>query len=271
MKKQICLVACLTLLLAGCANKSSSDSPESAVSSSAAAEETSWDAEEISDDSEDTSEDYFVKDLESRFNSYIVYSMGEESGKEKLDDAASKIKSRIEDVFSARKETVVVEDYDENKFTIYLNSDEYIVDFLAEKSAKPNKVAFRKGSSDTGEIIFEADEIGSVWSLYEVRSESYSINMNLSDEGTRLFAEAARELTGTSTPVSLWIDDECISSIDVSEPVEDGIVNISGDFDKHDVEMLAKRIKFPYLPYKVDVVDHFCTGEQKVALAEYAE
>ncbi len=241
MKKQICLIASLALLLTGCADNSSSGSSDKAASSTAAAESASGNTEENDP----------AIDPEVRYNSHIVYSMGKNSDKNKLDEAAEVIGERINICVGGKQD--VRKNYDENKFTIYFDSDKNLSDFLAEQSAKPNKVVFRKGSADTDEVVLDGDDIDSVCDVYDGASENFAVNITLSEKGGRVFSEVTSELAGTSTPVSIWIDDECVSSPTVNAPVADGVLIITGNFDAQSTRELANRMNFPYLPYDVVV------------------
>ena len=114
-------------------------------------------------------------------------------------------------------------------------------------------MVFRKGDSADGEIILEGSEVESASAAYQQTSGStstqYVVQLVFGGEGKTAFAEATTELAGTDTPISIWLDDECISVATVESAITDGRAVITGSFTQDEVVTLARQINSGALPF----------------------
>lgn len=82
------------------------------------------------------------------------------------------------------------------------------------------------------------------------QNEHY-VTLKLDATGTKAFADATGKLAGSQTPMSIWMDEEMISSPTVNEAITSGEAIISGSFDQASAEALANKINAGALPFKL--------------------
>ena len=110
-------------------------------------------------------------------------------------------------------------------------------------SIKQHEVFFRKGDSPESPVILTGSNIkkAEMCLLDENDGSEYAIQVAFDEEGQQLFAEATSEIAGTETPISIWVDGECIST-----RIVDGIMNtgfmIHGNFDAETAIALADKL-----------------------------
>lgn len=110
-----------------------------------------------------------------------------------------------------------------------------------------HEVFFRRGDSENGEIILTGENIaGAVVNYLPVDVEAtemvYAVKCTLDSEGTELFAKATEELAGTDTPISIWVDGECVYSPIVTSAISNGELLIQGNFDAETAQALAEKL-----------------------------
>ena len=110
-------------------------------------------------------------------------------------------------------------------------------------SIKQHEVFFRKGDSHESPVILTGSNIkkAEMCLLDENDESEYAIQVAFDEEGQQLFAEATSEIAGTETPISIWVDGECIST-----RIVDGIMNtgfmVHGNFDAETAIALADKL-----------------------------
>ncbi|MCL2637881.1 MAG: hypothetical protein FWD48_05860 [Oscillospiraceae bacterium] len=75
-----------------------------------------------------------------------------------------------------------------------------------------------------------------------IQNGEAAVSIVLDDYGAEKFAEATERLMGTGIPISIWIDDLCVSAPMVSSRITDGRIQISGGFSISEAEELVKLI-----------------------------
>jgi SecD/SecF fusion protein len=110
------------------------------------------------------------------------------------------------------------------------------------------KMVFRKGSDATGDEILTGDDVVSASPAYN-ETDGYVVELKFSSNGKTKFADATTELAGTDTPISIWLDDTCVSTATVDEAIPDGSAIIKGNFTQDKVQELSNQINSGALPF----------------------
>ncbi|MGN0976168.1 MAG: protein translocase subunit SecF [Gemmiger sp.] len=110
------------------------------------------------------------------------------------------------------------------------------------------KMVFRKGSAVTDEEILTGEDVESATPGYD-EQEGYVVQLKFSDSGRGKFAEATTELAGSNTPISIWLDDQNISTATVEQAITDGSAIIKGNFTQEEVQQLSNQINSGALPF----------------------
>lgn len=107
----------------------------------------------------------------------------------------------------------------------------------------------------TGEIILSGSDVDSAEAGSQMNKDGeyeYVVKLTLSDEGTTAFASATSELAGTSTPISIWMDNTMISAPTVNSAITEGEAYITGEFTYESAKKLADQINSGALPFKME-------------------
>lgn len=115
------------------------------------------------------------------------------------------------------------------------------------------KMVFRKGSSIDGEEILNGDDVTSATAGYD-QENGYVVELVFSAEGAKAFANATTELAAQENGyISIWLDDENISTATVKTAITDGRAIIEGSasnpFTQEEVTTLANQINSGALPF----------------------
>ncbi|MBQ9374728.1 MAG: protein translocase subunit SecF [Ruminococcus sp.] len=120
-------------------------------------------------------------------------------------------------------------------------------------------LTFRKGSEETGETVITGKDVD----LAEPRQitddngqTEYVVSLDLKQSGTEAFAAATTELSASKGTISIWMDDKCISSPTVNEPITGGKCQISGNFTYDSAKKLADKINAGSLPFKLETTSN---------------
>ena len=110
------------------------------------------------------------------------------------------------------------------------------------------KMVFRKGSSATGEEILSGDDVASASAAYN-ETEGWVVQLKFNSTGASAFADATTELAASKGTISIWLDDNNISTASVDEPITGGEAIIKGKFDQDSASTLANQINSGSLPF----------------------
>ena len=110
------------------------------------------------------------------------------------------------------------------------------------------KMVFRKGSTADGEEILSGDDVTSANAAYN-ETEGWVVQLKFSSEGAQAFADATTELAASGDTISIWLDDENISTATVDEAITGGEAIIKGNFDQDSAATLANQINSGALPF----------------------
>ena len=110
------------------------------------------------------------------------------------------------------------------------------------------KMVFRKGSSATGEEILSGDDVASANAAYN-ETEGWVVQLKFNSSGASAFATATTELAANNGTISIWLDDNNISTATVNEAITGGEAIIKGKFDQDSASTLANQINSGSLPF----------------------
>lgn len=110
------------------------------------------------------------------------------------------------------------------------------------------KMVFRKGSSATGEEILSGDDVASASAAYN-ETEGWVVQLKFNSAGASAFATATTELAASNGTISIWLDDNNISTATVNEAITGGEAIIKGNFDQASASTLANQINSGSLPF----------------------
>ena len=110
------------------------------------------------------------------------------------------------------------------------------------------KMVFRKGSSATGEEILSGDDVASASAAYN-ETEGWVVQLKFNSAGASAFATATTELAASNGTISIWLDDNNISTATVNESITGGEAIIKGNFDQDSASTLANQINSGSLPF----------------------
>ena len=110
------------------------------------------------------------------------------------------------------------------------------------------KMVFRKGSSATGEEILSGDDVASASAAYN-ETEGWVVQLKFNSAGASAFATATTELAASNGTISIWLDDNNISTATVNEAITGGEAIIKGNFDQDSASTLAHQINSGSLPF----------------------
>ena len=110
------------------------------------------------------------------------------------------------------------------------------------------KMVFRKGSTADGEEILSGDDVTSANAAYN-ETEGWVVQLKFNSTGAAAFADATTELAANNGTISIWLDDENISTATVDEAITGGEAIIKGNFDQDSASTLANQINSGALPF----------------------
>ena len=127
------------------------------------------------------------------------------------------------------------------------------------------ELTFRKGDeydtdaegniTPTGDIVINGSDIDSAgYTQQPDASGNYEwvVTLKLNTDGTSKFGSATSELAGTSTPISIWMDNTMISAPTVNNAITNGNAVITGNFTSESAKKLADQINSGALPFKIE-------------------
>ncbi len=120
-----------------------------------------------------------------------------------------------------------------------------------EKLGQTAVLTFCKGTTkDT--VLVEGKDIASASYAYEA-SVGHYVSLKFNATGKAKFSSATASNVGST--ISIWMDDQMISSPKVNEAITTGEAMITGDFTAEDAASLANQINAGALPFALTVDD----------------
>ena len=122
-------------------------------------------------------------------------------------------------------------------------------------------LTFREGSSADGDLILDGSMIESAAAQYgpvtSGGASEYYVFLKFTDEGAKAFGEATTRLAASNGTISIWLDDENVSTATVNAAITDGEAIItssaSNPFTQDAVVKMARQINSGALPFALKV------------------
>ena len=122
-------------------------------------------------------------------------------------------------------------------------------------------LTFREGSSSDGDLILDGSMIESAAAQYgpvtSGGASEYYVSLKFTDEGAKAFGEATTKLAASNGTISIWLDDENVSTATVNTAITDGSAIItssaSNPFTQDAVVKMARQINSGALPFALKV------------------
>ena len=205
----------------------------------------------------------FGVDIKGGVNVTFVPSDGYDATDEQLDAARLVIENRLV--------ALNVTDYE-----LYVdnNSDGLILEFpwqSGETDFDPESaiqeigttayLTFREGASKDGELILDGSMVESASAQYGAvsngGSSEYYVALKFTTEGAKAFGDATTKLAADKGSISIWLDDENVSTATVNTAITDGQAIItssaSNPFTQDAVVKMARQINSGALPFALSV------------------
>ena len=209
----------------------------------------------------------FGVDIKGGVNVTFAPSDGYDATDEQLDAAQLVIENRLVGLNVTDYELYV--DYDSDRLILEFPWQSGETDFdpeaAIEEIGTTAYLTFREGSSADGELILDGSMVESAAAQYgpvSGSSSEYYVALKFTDAGAKAFGDATTRLYQSSGTISIWLDDENVSTAMVHAAITDGAAIItssaSDPFTQDDVVKMARQINSGSLPFAL-TVDSYST------------
>lgn len=175
----------------------------------------------------------------------------EEITKENIDGAITIIKQRLDD--KGISDSEVIGDYSSKRIIVRFpwRADES--DFDPEEAiSEIGETAMLTFKDSSGTTVLDGGDVKQATAGYDSQNAQYLVSLELTSSGTTKFATATTANVGKA--ISIYLDDELISSPTVNEAITNGQASISGSFTEYsEVKALADKINAGSLPFSLKV------------------
>ena len=208
----------------------------------------------------------FGVDIKGGVNVTFGPSDGYDATDDQLDAAQLVIENRLVALNVTDYELYV--DYDSDRLILEFPWQSGETDFdpeaAIEEIGTTAYLTFREGSSADGELILDGSMVESAAAQYgpvNGSSSEYYVALKFTDEGAKAFGDATTKLYQSSGTISIWLDDENVSTASVNAAITDGsaiITSAANPFTQEDVVKMARQINSGSLPFAL-TVDSYST------------
>ena len=209
----------------------------------------------------------FGVDIKGGVNVTFGPSDGYDATDDQLDAAQLVIENRLVALNVTDYELYV--DYDSDRLILEFPWQSGETDFdpeaAIEEIGTTAYLTFREGSSGDGELILDGSMVESAAAQYgpvNGSSSEYYVALKFTDEGAKAFGDATTKLYQSSGTISIWLDDENVSTASVNAAITDGSAIITSSaanpFTQEDVVKMARQINSGSLPFAL-TVDSYST------------
>ena len=113
------------------------------------------------------------------------------------------------------------------------------------------KLTFKAGTTYDSETLVDGSMVAKAYAAVDEKG-NYVVSLEMNDTGKEAFAKATQQQL--NQPLSIWMDEVCISSPTVNSVINDGKAQITGDFSAEEASDLATKINAGALPFKLETV-----------------
>ena len=209
----------------------------------------------------------FGVDIKGGVNVTFAPSDGYNATDDQLDAAQLVIENRLVGLNVTDYELYV--DYDSDRLILEFPWQSGETDFDPESAideiGTTAYLIFREGSSADGELILDGSMVESASAQYgpvSGSSSEYYVALKFTDEGAKAFGDATTNLYQSNGTISIWLDDENVSTATVNAAITDGSAIITSSaanpFTQDDVVKMARQINSGSLPFAL-TVDSYST------------
>ena len=209
----------------------------------------------------------FGVDIKGGVNVTFAPSDGYDATDDQLDAAQLVIENRLVGLNVTDYELYV--DYDSDRLILEFPWQSGEMDFDPESAideiGTTAYLTFREGSSADGELILDGSMVESASAQYgpvSGSSSEYYVALKFTDEGAKAFGDATTNLYQSNGTISIWLDDENVSTATVNAAITDGSAIITSSaanpFTQDDVVKMARQINSGSLPFAL-TVDSYST------------
>ena len=203
-------------------------------------------------------------DIQGGVEATFTPAEGVEASDSDLDAAVAVMKLRLVNLNITDYE--VYSDYSKQRIIVRFPWKSGETDFDPEAAiaelGQTAELKFVGGTEADGEVLFTGSYVENAEAVYYSNSDnsddvSYAVKLTLDDEGEKLLEEATTKYLNDY--ISVWLDDECISTAVVQEVITGGVANISSSsFTAEEATDLANKIEAGALPFEL-TTDNFNT------------
>ncbi len=210
----------------------------------------------------------FGVDIKGGVNVTFVPSDGYDATEEQLEAAQLVIENRLVALNVTDYELYVDSDSDSLilEFPWQSGETDFDPEAAIEEIGTTAYLTFREGSSADGDLILDGSMIESAAAQYGPVSNGgaseYFVSLKFTDDGTKAFGDATTKLAASGGTISIWLDDENVSTATVNTAITDGSAIItssaSNPFTQEQVVKMARQINSGALPFAL-TVDSYST------------
>lgn len=172
---------------------------------------------------------------------------------EQMDAAMEVIKLRLTSLNINDSETYV--DYNNSRIIVRFpwQSGEENFDPAAavDELGQMSELTFRYGTEVDGDVILTGSSVDTATPGYDQQNAQWVVQLSLNDSGKEAFAQATAQQSAAGGYISIWMDQNCVSSATVNETIANGNAVISGNFTAESAKELADQITSGALPFSL--------------------
>ena len=202
----------------------------------------------------------FGVDIKGGVNVTFVPSDGYDATDEQLDAARLVIVTDYELYVDNNSDSLILE------FPWQSGETDFDPEAAIDEIGTTAYLTFREGSSADGELILDGSMIESAAAQYgpvtSGGASEYFVSLKFTDDGAKAFGDATTKLAASGGTISIWLDDENVSTATVNTAITDGSAIItssaSNPFTQEQVVKMARQINSGALPFAL-TVDSYST------------
>ncbi len=126
-----------------------------------------------------------------------------------------------------------------------------------EELGETAMISFYEGQENNAEalILQGSEDVESAEPGYDSENGYYVVQLKMTKAGTGKFASATQKLAGSSTPISIYMDETLVSAPTVQNAITNGEAVITNIESFEDAESIAEKINAGSLPFALKIDD----------------